>query len=52
MSAKKYTVPHGRCCGLLWYVTHTVGGLEVIDDMFPTQRQAEADARRRNGDVA
>lgn len=44
-----YFVPHGRCCGLLWYVIHNEGDMEIIDGMFPTQCQADADAKRRNG---
>lgn len=45
----KYTVPHGRCCGLLWYVIHCVGDLEIIDGMRGTQSEAQKLADRLNG---
>jgi len=48
MKMGKYKTSGPRCCGLLWYVMHAEGDMEVIDDMFPTKCQAEVDAKRRN----
>lgn len=43
-----YFVPHGRCCGLLWYVMHHVGDMEIIDGMRGSKAAAVALAGRLN----